>query len=201
VSTLQPSLPEPDGRGGPSDEALLARVRDGDTGAHRELFGRYAGRVYGFVLRRVEDPALAEEIAADVFFEVWRSAARFRGDSRVSTWLFGIAHFKARAATRRQRSGIRGVTRLSNVEALHRVPDRSDPVRAAEARGELRRLAGAMEALPPSQREVVELVFGEGMAYAEAARRLGVPEATVKTRVSRARSRLRRDLDPQRFPG
>lgn len=177
-----------------SDEDLLARVQDRDTGAHRELFERFYPRVFAFVQRRIQEASLTEELVADVFFEIWRNADRFRGESRVSTWIFGIANFKAMAASRRRRTGIRGATFPSNVEYLHRFPDPGDATSTLEARGDLRRVTRLLEALPESQREVVELVFVEGLAYSEVASRLGVPEATVKTRVSRARSRLRRDM-------
>ncbi|MGH0035003.1 MAG: RNA polymerase sigma factor [Myxococcota bacterium] len=180
-----------------SDAGLLERVREQDAGAHRTLFNRYYPRLFSFVQRRVTDGALAEELVADVFFEVWRNADRFRGESKVSTWLFGIAHFKTMAAMRQARRGIRGATRGADVEYLHRVPDRRDPTTALEARGDLRRLRRLMDGLPDNQREVVEMVFLEGMPYAEAAERLGVPEATIKTRISRARSRLRREMGGQ----
>lgn len=177
-----------------SDAVLLERVRDRDAGAHRVLFNRYYPRLFSFVQRRVADGTLAEELVADVFFEVWRNADRFRGESKVSTWLFGIAHFKTLAAQRQSRRGIRGATRGAGVEYLHRVPDRRDPHASLEARGDLRRLRRLLDGLPENQREVVELVFVEGMAYGEAAERLGVPEATIKTRISRARTRLRREM-------
>jgi len=177
-----------------SDEALLERVKARDTRAHRTLFERFYARLFAFVQRRVNDGALADELVADVFFEVWRNADRFRGESRVSTWLFGIANFKTMAALRQGQRGIRGATGAMNPESLQRVEDRRDLSAALEARGELRRLQSLIGDLPDGQREAVELVFVEGMPYGEAAQRLGVPEATIKTRISRARSRLRREM-------
>jgi RNA polymerase sigma-70 factor (ECF subfamily) len=182
------------GEADPSDASLIDRVRERDAGAHRTLFYRYYPRLFAFVQRRVTDGALAEELVADVFFEVWRNADRFRGESQVSTWMFGIAHFKTMAALRQSRRGIRGATRNAGVEYLHRVPDLRDPNASLEARGDLRRLRRVLDGLPENQREVLEMVFLEGMPYAEAAERLGVPEATIKTRISRARSRLRREM-------
>ena len=76
-----------------ADRSLLSRVCQGDSAAHRALFDDYYARVYGFVLRRLKDPPLAEEVVADVFFELWRSADRFTGESRVSTWTARLFHF------------------------------------------------------------------------------------------------------------
>lgn len=181
-------------RVGDDDVHLLERVCQRDAAAHRTLFDRYYPRLFAFVQRRVRDGALAEELVADVFFEVWRNAERFRGQSQVSTWLFGIAHFKTMAALRQGRRGMRGATRGADVATLQRVADARDPTASLEARGELRRLRRLLDTLPENQREVMEMVFLEGTPYAEAAERLGVPEATIKTRISRARSRLRREM-------
>jgi DNA-directed RNA polymerase specialized sigma24 family protein len=87
-------------RDGLSDRALLARVVDRDQAAHRLIFERYYKRVLAFVRRRVNDDGLAEEVAADVFYEVWRNAAAYRGESPVTTWVFGIANLKALSARR-----------------------------------------------------------------------------------------------------
>src|SRR5439155_6832825 len=78
-----------------SDRAVLARVVERDQAAHREIFERYYKRVLAFVRRRLGDEGLAEEVTTDVFFEVWRNAAAYRGESPVTTWIFGIANLKA----------------------------------------------------------------------------------------------------------
>jgi RNA polymerase sigma-70 factor (ECF subfamily) len=177
-----------------SDEALIARIRERDSGALRALFQRYHGRVFHFVLRRLGDPGLAEEVVADVFFEVWRSVDHFAGASRPSTWIFGIAHFKANGAHRDRSRFKRAAIVPTNVEFLHRVPDGADAGARLMAREELALVRQALESMPVEQREVLELAVLEGLPYEEIADRLGVPEGTVKTRVSRARARLRRGI-------
>src|SRR5262249_26326885 len=93
-----PASPE---RGGAeSDEVLLARVARGDSAGHRLLFDRYLARVTAFLRRRLADAGLCDEVVSDVFFEVWRSASAWRGESSVASWIFGIAHFKALSARR-----------------------------------------------------------------------------------------------------
>lgn len=192
IDRPEPCSPAPEAA---SDEALLARIRDRDSGALRALFQRYHGRVFHFVLRRLRDPGLAEEVVADVFFEVWRSVDHFAGASRPSTWIFGIAHFKATSAHRDRSRFKRAAVIPTNVESLHRVADGADAGARLIAREELGRVRDALEALPDDQREVLELAVLEGLPYEEIAHRLGVPEGTIKTRVSRARAKLRRGIE------
>jgi RNA polymerase sigma-70 factor (ECF subfamily) len=177
-----------------TDEELLVRIRERDSAALRTLFQRYHARVFHFVQRRLHDESLAEEVVADVFFEVWRSVDHFAGASRPSTWIFGIANFKSAGAHRDRQRHKRASVIPTKVESLHRMPDRMDPGERLEAREQLGRVARMLAALPDDQREVVELAVVEGLPYEEISARLGVPEGTVKTRVARARARLRREL-------
>jgi len=155
--------------------------------------------VFHFVMRRLQDPSLAEEVIADVFFEVWRSVEHFAGASRPSTWIFGIAHFKATGAHRDRSRHKRASVIPTNVESLHRVPDDGDADARLIARDELRSVERVLNALPAEQRELIELALVEGLPYEQIAHRLGVPEGTVKTRVARARARLRRGLEALRM--
>jgi RNA polymerase sigma-70 factor (ECF subfamily) len=175
----------------PTDEALVERVKSGDARAHRLLFDRYYARVFAFLQRRLRDRELAEETAADVFFEIWRHSSAFRGASRVSTWVFGIAHFKFLEADRKRRRLKRSAVLPGNVELLHRVADEHDLGTEVSARSELRRVGSLLRELPREQRDTVELALLEGLSYEEIGARLGVPEGTVKARVARARARLR----------
>jgi RNA polymerase sigma-70 factor (ECF subfamily) len=166
-------------------------VARGDTGAHRALFDRYYARVFAFVRRRVDDDGLCEEIVSDVFFEVWRGAESFRGESEVHSWIFGIAHFKALSARR-----FRGQLKRAKVvpienEALARMAGPEDPAERLESRQEVRKLLDALELLPEGQQEVLRLAFLDGHSYQEIASELGISQGNVKTRVNRARARLR----------
>ena len=177
-----------------NDMELLDRIREQDSAALRTLFQRYSSRLYWFVQRRLHDANLAEEVVADVFFEVWRSAHSFAGASRPSTWIFGIAHFKCVGAHRDRRRHKRASVISTNVETLHRFADDRDTNEQMAAREELRHLQDAIAALPEEQRRVVELALIQGLPYEEIAEQLQVPEGTVKTRVARARARLRLGL-------
>ena len=181
-----------DGAAPPVDEdrELLARVAQQDAAAHRMLFDRYYRGVFSFVQRRLGDPELAEEVTSEVFYEVWRSAARFRGESRPSTWIYGIAHFKCMAESRRRKRRWKRIV-IAEPASLAEVPGSSDPVGRVAARADLEQVARVLESLPEEQQDTAELALLEGLPYEEVARRLGVSEGTVKTRVSRIRARLR----------
>jgi len=176
------------------DEVLVQEIAQGDTDAFRKIFQRYYPRIYAFVLRRLGDSASAEDTTVETFAELWRTAKRFRGESRPSTWIYGIAHFKSlaarRAAGRNKRSKVISV----DFETLSRAPAEEDLGQQIEAREEVRRVRLAIQALPQRYRQVIELAFFENVPYGEIARRLGMAEGTVKTQVSRARNRLRRQL-------
>lgn len=183
------------------DRRLLARVASRDAAAHRALFEAYYARIYSFALRRLGDAGLSEELVADVFYEVWRSGASFRGGSRVSTWIFGIAHFKCLRASRDRRRAKRDALLPTADAYLHAVPDERDLEARVNARGELGRVGSALEQLPAEQREVLRLAVLDGLDYAEIAQRTGVSEGTVKSRVARARARLRQRLGGPAEPG
>ena len=173
------------------DAARIARVARGDLEAFQELFRRYYPRIYGFLRRRLRDPALVEDTVVEVFYELWRSAGRFRGESRPSTFLCGIAHFKAMSAVRAQSRSKRSAVIPMEMEQLSQFADPDDLALQIEGRDEMRRVRAALDTLSENQRPVVEMAFIDGLPYAEIAARLGVAEGTIKTRVARARSRLR----------
>jgi len=174
-----------------SDREAIARVAQRDQAAHQLLFERYYRRILSFVRRRVNDEGLAEEVTTDVFFEIWRNADSYRGESPVSTWIFGIANLKALSARRYHAQPRRASVRVTEDETLSRFADPTDASETLEARQELARLMRAIERLPEGQRDVLRLAFLEGRTYPEIAEELDISEANVKTRVNRARSRLR----------
>lgn len=177
------------------DGALLEAVADQqDREAYRSLFDRYYPRVFVFVSRRLEDPELAREITSDVFLEVWASAGAFRGESRISSWIFGIARFKCLEAIRQRSRFKRSRVVSTDDEVISQVPDGFESVTQIDARDELRRVAGVLERIPREQREALEWTVVEGQSLDAVAERQNVSRDTVKTRISRARRSLRRML-------
>jgi RNA polymerase sigma-70 factor (ECF subfamily) len=173
-----------------SDEALLVRIAAGDERALAELHARYASVVFGFVMARTPDRGIAEEISADVWLGCWRSALAFRRDSRVLTWLLGIAKRQIYVHTRRK--GLLQVP-LEDLECA--IPaddgDPADLVASAEGAGAL---LTVLRALPAELAEVVRLAWVHELPYAEIAELEGIPPGTVKSRVSRARLLVREEL-------
>ena len=168
-----------------SDESLVARVAEGDRQALRLLFARHQQKMYRFVLRLVANDATAEDVVNDVFFDLWRHAASFEGRARLSTWLLAIARNKALSA-------MRGRTDQPLDDAMaEAIPDPASSAEEtldASQRGTI--LRQCLEQLSPAHREIIDLVYYHERSVDEAATILGVPAATVKTRMFYARKRL-----------
>ncbi|HEY6257620.1 MAG TPA: sigma-70 family RNA polymerase sigma factor [Xanthobacteraceae bacterium] len=168
-----------------SDEALMARLAEGDRQAMRALYARHHVSVYRFALRLVGNPATAEDIVSEVFIEVWRHAASFEGRARLSTWILTIARNKAVSALRG-----RSDQPLDDAAAAA-IPDQAITAEErldASQRGAV--LRQCLAELSPAHREIVDLVYYHERSVEEAATILGVPAATVKTRMFYARKRL-----------
>jgi RNA polymerase sigma-70 factor (ECF subfamily) len=168
-----------------SDEVLIARIAGGDRLAMQVLFARHHVRVYRFVLRLVRNDATAEDLISEVFLDVWRQAGKFEGRSAVSTWMLSIARFKALSALRK-----RPELELDD-ETAERIEDQADDPETALAKkdkGAL--LRQCLTALSAEHREIVDLVYYHEKSVEEVARIVGIPEATVKTRMFYARKKL-----------
>lgn len=169
---------------------LLAQVGAGDEAAMRTLYEAFGRKVYAFALNRTRDPQQAEEIVVDTMYEVWRHPDRFRGASRFSTWLIGIARHKMLSALRSRPPEHDDVDELGEVLACE------DPG-AFERLAERQRREGVqhcMGKLSEEHRECLHLVFYEDMSVSEVAGVQGCPENTVKTRLFYARQKIRNCL-------
>jgi len=168
-----------------SDEILLGRIANGDRLAMQVLFARHHVRVYRFVLRLVREEATAEDLISDVFLDVWRQAGRFEGRSAVSTWLLAIARFKALSVLRRKPE------QELNEEMAEAIEDDADtPEIALQKKDKGEVLRECLTALSAEHREIIDLVYYHEKSVEEAAQIIGIPEATVKTRMFYARKRL-----------
>jgi RNA polymerase sigma-70 factor, ECF subfamily len=168
-----------------SDEALIARIAAGDKLAMRALFARHHLRIYRFVLRFIRDPQLAEDLISEVFLDVWRHAGKFEGRSAAATWLLGIARFKALSSLRR-----RGDAQLDDATAaaIEDTGDNPEVTICKQQQGEI--LRNCLARISPDHREIVDLVYYQGMTIGEVAEIVGIPEGTVKTRMLHARRQL-----------
>jgi RNA polymerase sigma-70 factor (ECF subfamily) len=167
------------------DADVLARIVQGDKLALQVLFARHSVQTYRFLLRLVGDEALADDLVSEVFLEVWRSAHQFKGNSRVTTWVLGIARFKALSALRRRRDDA-----LDDEDAAA-IPDLADdPAVAVEKKDRVAILRRCLSHLSLAHREIIDLAYYQDKSINEVAEILGVPENTVKTRMFHARKRM-----------
>jgi RNA polymerase sigma-70 factor, ECF subfamily len=166
-----------------SDQSLVARAAEGDRRALQRLFVRHQRRIYRFVLRLVSNTATAEDIVSEVFIELWRHAASFERRAQVSTWLLAIARNKALSTMRRRVD--------APLDDAMAVPDQAvtaeENLDAGQRSAALRSCLGQ---LSPSHREIVDLVYYHDKSVDEVSAIVGVPAATVKTRMFYARKRL-----------
>ncbi len=165
----------------------MTRIGSGDRAAFESLYVAYARRIAAFVRDVVVSNELTDEVVSDTMIAVWGSAARFRGQSRVATWVLGIAHHKALDALRR--AGRPHVPLDSLPERDCRGDgDPADELLRLEHRFALDQ---ALRALSTEHRTVLQLMYGFGCTHAEIAAIVGCPVATVKTRVFYAKRNLR----------
>jgi len=167
--------------------AGIARGREQDLS---EFYGRYHGRVYAFLMRRLRNPADAAEVANEVMLEVWRGAAHFEGRAKPLTWVLGIAHHKAMDCMRR-----RGRNAMSAESDPDEIADENgDPVEQIARAQDAKFVQCCLGQLSDLHRAVVHLAFFEDLGYAEIAVILACPEGTVKTRMFHAKQGLKRCL-------
>jgi RNA polymerase sigma-70 factor, ECF subfamily len=166
-----------------SDEALVDRIAAGDKLAMQALFVRHRTPVYRWLLRFVSDQTLAEDLLSEVFLDVWRQAGRFEG--RSSVWLMSIARFKALSARRRRTEAELD----EKIETTVADPS-NDPEAALQEKDRGEWLRAALSRLSPEHREIIDLVYYYEKSVDECAHILGIPAATVKTRMFYARKKL-----------
>jgi RNA polymerase sigma-70 factor, ECF subfamily len=177
---------------GADNPAFLERLRAGDARAFEELVVAHQHRVYGVALRMLDSAAEAEEVAQEAFMRAHAGLADFRGEARLSTWLYAIV---SRLCLNRLASADRRVARPGD-EVLLRVADGEAGPAASAERGELEAaLRRAIADLPEERRMVVVLRDLEGLAYDEIARALGLELGTVRSRLHRARLDLRDKME------
>jgi RNA polymerase sigma-70 factor (ECF subfamily) len=169
-----------------SDEVLVEAIAAGDARAMREFFARHRIDVYRFVLRLTRDASLADDLVSEVFLQVWRKAAGgFEAKSKVSTWLLAIARHKVCSAFRHQPDA-----QLDEGFAAAIEDSADDPERALHKKDRSALLRECLSKLSPAHREIIDLVYYHEMSIEDVAHIVGIPPATVKTRMHYARNRM-----------
>jgi RNA polymerase sigma-70 factor, ECF subfamily len=168
-----------------SDDDLIRRIAGHDASAMHLLYERYRAKAFNYIHRIVREIEDVEDLVSQTFLEVWHAAGTFERRSSVSTWLLAIARFKAFHHFRRRKRD-----RIDDVE----MPEQIDDAESAETMIDRVKLNEALRAcvskLDPARRKVVDLVYYQERSVIEASEILGIPCATVKTRMFYARKDL-----------
>jgi len=179
------------GTGDAGEAELIARIARGDRSAFDRLYRAYLPRLARFLQQVTRRPQAIEEVVNDTMLVVWRKAATYTSESKVSTWIFAIAY----------RRGLKLVKRFDEPvadDAQDAIASDDAPEGAVMQRQLREALGAAMAQVSAEQRAVVELTYYHGCAYREIAEIMGCPVDTVKTRMFHARRRLRQLLEQRR---
>jgi RNA polymerase sigma-70 factor (ECF subfamily) len=177
------------------DAEIVRQLARGDANALKVLYDRYSTNVFALLARMLGSGAEAEEQLQEVFLVLWREASRYdasRGSLRA--WLYTMARRRALDVIRAR--GSRPQLGAEEDAALTQRGEHSDetPEGSASAHQRAAAVTIALAALPPKQREVLDLAYFQGLSQYEIAARLGVPVGTIKSRVRDAMIRLRAPL-------
>ncbi len=180
-----------------TDAELVAGALKGSQDAYRELVKRFERPVYSLIVRMVQDPAAAEDLAQEVFVKAFRRLSTYDPQWKFSSWLFKIAHNTTIDHLRRgtpetvpleaEEDDAGGHRSLSAVLADETV---EDPLAAAERRDLGRSLERAISSLRPEYRQAVLMFYAHGASYQDICEATGLPLGTVKTNLHRARKEL-----------
>ena len=175
--------------GSAADLRLLERIKQGDLDAFQCLYQDFQPRLTRFLMNLVHHPQLVEEVLDDTLLVVWDKAASFKGESKLSTWIFAIAYRKAMKALRKHDLP------LEDMQAQGRASEEPGPEEDWARKRVHGLLRSAMTKLSPQHRAVVDLTYFHDLGYREVAEILKCPVDTVKTRMFYARRYLRESLD------
>ena len=187
---------------GSDDPVFIEKLKAGDAAAFETLIDLYSGDIYALLYRLTQNAEEARDLTQDTFLRVIRSVKGFRGQSELKTWLFRIAINESRNRFRWWKRRRRDVTISLDATigdsdtAIHEtLSDRSEsPEEAALSHEREYALQAALLDLPEIYREAVVLCDVEGLSYEETGAALGIGIGTVKSRISRGREELRRQL-------
>jgi RNA polymerase sigma-70 factor, ECF subfamily len=176
-----------------TDEEIVSHVQRGQTRLFSQIVERHQDAVYGTALRFTGSASDAEDVAQEVFLKAFRGLGSFKGDAKVSTWLYRIAYNLCVDWLRKNRKAGRRASPLDEAgEAADGRVDLEGTVLAAEERDRVR---AALDGLDERYRSVIDMLYYQKLSYEQIAVVLGVPLKTVETRLYRARKVLRAALE------
>lgn len=195
MSVTETAAPSAGSRPGEAAEReLVQRCRQGDDAAFRELVDQYKGLVFALIARSVPNRARAEELAQDVFLKVHRGLPHFRGDAKLSTWIYRIAINVL--SQERPDLATASLDEIRPGEDEPRVKPAADD-RAFADLALKDRLDKAIQRLPVPYQVIVNGHYLKGLKYEDLAEALHLPLGTVKTHLHRAKRQLRHLLETE----
>ena len=193
-----------------TDEELLLEYRQtSDRRAFEELVSRYEGELYGYLRHYLGNAEMAEDVFQQTFLQIHLRCDQFEPDRKVRPWLYTVATNQAIDAQRRNRrhrmlslDRRMGGDGGDDTDALAEILDSPEPtpVQELESAERAEHVRRAVDELPDTIRQVVLLVYFQGLKYREAAKILEIPVGTVKSRLHAAMQKLDEVLNPARLP-
>ncbi len=181
-----------------TDEQLMLAYAAGDAAAFEELYARYRGGLYRFVLRGTKERGIAEDLFQEIWMRVIEARLRYAPRARFTTWLYTIAHNRMVDHWRKRGLNVVSLERDDPDDPASPEPAAQaarEPQRQAETNQQLERLAHALETLPQAQREVFLMREEGGLSLAQIAAATGSNEEAIKSRLRYALAKLREALD------
>jgi RNA polymerase sigma factor (sigma-70 family) len=184
--------------GSTADAELVAQLQQGSEVAFRTLVDRYQDRVYSTAFSLLRSAEEAEDVAQEVFVEVYQTIGRFRGEATLSTWLYRLTASRALQQSRRLKAKKRFAYFTSLLgfdnQVLHEPPDHAHPLALLEGEQQLRLLLNHIDRLPGQQQVAFTLRHEQELSYEEIAAVLDTTVSAVESLLFRARQTLRRHL-------
>jgi RNA polymerase sigma-70 factor (ECF subfamily) len=178
---------------GLADEDLMDLVDAGETRAFEVVFDRHASAAYSLAYRMCGRRALAEDIVQEAFLSLWRSGTSYdRARGSVRSWVLSAVH--NRAIDQLRRAGAKAGRDVHDDGIAERLPAREATDAEVERRDEAGRVRGALDELPPDQRQVIELAYFGGLTHSQIAEMLDLPPGTVKGRMRLGLTKMRSAL-------
>ncbi len=168
-----------------NEDKLLKKVAQKDAKAFEELFELTSKKIFFYLYRLIQNKETAEDIHVEVYAAVWKNAAKFKGKSKVTTWMFGIARNLALNELRKKYNENQSIYQPVKDENSYKAYNKFDRQQYIQE---------ALLKVSAKHREILDLAFFHDASYAEIAQLLAIPENTVKTRVYYAKAALKEEL-------
>ncbi|MDX1522273.1 MAG: sigma-70 family RNA polymerase sigma factor [Anaerolineae bacterium] len=181
-----------------SDETLLSQVVNQDAAALEELYDRHGQVVYNLIVRIVKQPAIADELLQETFWQVWQQAAKFKGTGSVAAWIYRIARNKSLDQLRRQSARPQpaktDTPQDEQIMWAQLAADNAEVEPIAERHQDQASVRQALLQIPEEQRLCLELAYFEGLSQRQIAQQTDTPLGTIKTRIRMGMDKLERIL-------